>query len=83
MVTPKKVNVRVEGFVGQTEGQRIDPEGFAVKPGRKTIAPMDFEKFVLHGAVPPETAPDVYQGIIVVQSDEEMRIPVRLAVMSP
>ncbi len=83
MIAPKQLKIRAEGFVGEAEGKQLEPEGFTVKPGRKTIAPMDFEKFVLQGAVPPETVPDVYQGEIVVESDEEMRIPIRLAVMSP
>lgn len=77
---PKKVSLRVEGFGGETEGTRIEGERFTVKPARKTIAPMDFEKFVLQGAVPPEVPPDVYCGWIVVSSGSEFRIPVRLVV---
>ena len=77
---PKKVSLRVEGFAGETDGTQIGADRFTVKPAKKTIAPMDFEKFVLQGAVPPDVPPDVYRGWIVVSSGNEFRIPVRLVV---
>jgi hypothetical protein len=83
MMAPKKVGLRVEGFTGEVQGAQIDSGGFAVAPTRKTIAPMDFEKFVLQGTVPPEAPPDVYYGWVLVASGNELRIPVRLVVMSP
>ena len=82
MTAPKPVRLRVEGFSGEAEGARIEADRFAVKPPRKTIAPMDFEKFVLSGSVPPETPPDVYDGWIVVSSGADFRIPIRLVVSS-
>jgi hypothetical protein len=82
VATPKKVRVRLEGFAGETEGARLASEGFTLTPTLKTIAPMDFETFVLQGAVPPETPPDVYQGWVVVSSGEEFRIPVRLVILA-
>jgi hypothetical protein len=81
MDAPKRAALRVEGFVGEAEGARFDPDGLAVRPASKTIAPMDFEKFVLEGAVPPEVPQDVYLGAVVVKSGSEFRIPVRLVAL--
>lgn len=83
LAEPKSVALRVEGFEGQVEGARIEAGGFAVKPSRKTIAPMDFDKFVLVGTVPADAPPDVYHGWVVVASGSELRIPIRLVAMSP
>jgi hypothetical protein len=80
VASPKRVAVRAEGFVGEGEGAALDPSALRVRPATKTIAPMDFEKFVLTATVPPETPPDVYRGVVVVTSSEETRIPVRLQV---
>jgi len=82
MDTPKKVALSLEGFVGDAHGRRLNIAGFAVKPARKTIAPMDFEKFVLEGVLPPKAPADVYRGWVVVASDTELRIPVWLVVSS-
>jgi hypothetical protein len=82
MVAPKKVTLRIEGFQGEATGAPLPAEGLSVKPETKSIAPVDFEKFVLSGAVPVETPPDVYFGWILVSSDDELRIPVRLVVSS-
>lgn len=82
MEAPKKVALSLEGFVGDAHGRRLNPAGFAVRPAKKTIAPMDFEKFVLEGLLPPKAPPDVYRGWIVVSSDSELRIPVWLVVSS-
>lgn len=82
MEAPKKVALSVEGFVGDAHGRRLNPAGFAIRPAKKTIAPMDFEKFVLEGVLPPKAPPDVYRGWIVVNSDNALRIPVWLVVSS-
>lgn len=82
MVAPKKVALRTEGFHGETTGASLPAESMSIKPETRTIAPVDFEKFVLRGAVPAETPPDVYFGWILVASDDELRIPVRLTVSS-
>lgn len=82
MEAPKKVALSVEGFVGDAHGRRLNPAGFAIRPAKKTIAPMDFEKFVLEGVLPPKAPPDVYRGWIVVASDNALRIPVWLVVSS-
>ena len=82
MVAPKKVALRIEGFHGETTGASLPAESMSIKPETRTIAPVDFEKFVLRGAVPAETPPDVYFGWILVASDDELRIPVRLTVSS-
>jgi hypothetical protein len=82
MEAPKKVVLSLEGFVGDAHGRRLNVAGFAVKPVKKTIAPMDFEKFVLEGVLPPKAPPDVYRGWVIVSSDSELRIPVWLVVSS-
>ncbi len=81
MTDPKKVELRVESFVGEAQGARIDSAGFVIKPAVKTIAPVDFEKFILQGSVPAATTPDVYRGAVIVAADKELTIPVVLVVM--
>lgn len=80
MMAPKKVALRIDGFVGQMTGAPLPADGFRVKPATRLIAPMDFDKFVLRGNVPTEIPPDVYFGLIVVDSDEQLEIPIRLVV---
>jgi len=83
LVEPKRVSLRIEALVGEHEGVRIDGEAFAVRPARKTIAPMDFEKFVLTGTLPAAVPPDVYRGSVTVSATDEMSIPVALLVTVP
>lgn len=80
MLTPKKVALRIEGFAGEATGASLPAAAIAVKPPTRTIAPVDFEKFTLRGVVPVETPPDVYLGWVVVDSEEQLRIPLRLTV---
>jgi hypothetical protein len=81
MTEPKKVDLRIEGFTGDTQGGRLDASTFTVKPAQKTIAPVDFEKFILQGSVPANAPPDVYRGAVSVASENELKIPVVLVVM--
>jgi hypothetical protein len=83
LLEPKRVALRVEALVGDQHGVRIDGTAFAVKPARKTIPPMDFDKFVLTGTLPAAARPDVYRGTVIVHSTDEMSIPVRLVVAAP
>jgi hypothetical protein len=83
MIEPKKVDLRIEGFTGDTQRARLDASTFTIKPTRKTIAPVDFEKFILQGSVPADAPPDVYRGAVTVESGTELRIPVVLVVMPP
>ena len=83
MTEPKKVELRVEGFTGDSQSARLDASAFTVKPPRKVIAPVDFEKFILEGPVPADAPPDVYRGIVTVVSGNELKIPVVLVVMHP
>jgi hypothetical protein len=83
MTEPKKVELRVEGFTGDSQGTRLDASAFTVKPPRKVIAPVDFEKFILQGPVPADAPPDVYRGMVTVVSGNELKIPVVLVVMRP
>jgi hypothetical protein len=78
--TPKRLVVSAHDFTGATQGFRLDDAAFSVEPSEKVIAPMDFEKFVLTGAVPLEAPPDSYNGWILVGGDEQMKIPVVLMV---
>ena len=80
LVEPKRVQLRVEGMLGEQHEARVDPAAFSVRPARKTIAPMDFEKFVFGGTLPADTPSDVYRGSVIVSSTDEMSIPVRLVV---
>lgn len=79
----RKVEFKVQGFAGESQQAAIDASAFTVKPGQKTIAPVDFEKFVLKGVVPETTPPDVYRGVVVVRSDKDLFIPVILVVTPP
>jgi len=81
--TQKKVEMRVNGFAGETSGAQFGDDGFVVRPARKSIAPMDFEKFVLRGTIPEDAATDVYRGVVVVSSEDLFDIPVRLVVTPP
>jgi hypothetical protein len=79
-LAPRLVTLALEPFVGEHTGATLAPGLLAVAPGQAVIAPMDFEKFVLQGAITPETAPDVYHGAVRVGEDGAMHIPVRLVV---
>jgi hypothetical protein len=80
VVAPKRVALRIEGFAGEVTGASLPAAEITVKPPTRTIAPVDFEKFTLRGVVPAETLPDVYLGWVVVDSEEQLRIPLRLNV---
>ena len=82
MTEPKKVELRLEGFAGDTSKGQLNPALFAIKPAQKTIAPVDFEKFILQGAVPADATPDIYRGAVVVDTGNAFRIPVVLVVTS-
>jgi hypothetical protein len=83
MTEVRKVEFMVQGFAGDSGKASIDAGAFAVKPARKTIAPVDFEKFVLEGPVPADLPPDVYRGVVVVRSDKDLFIPIVLVVTPP
>ena len=82
----KQVSLAVAGFTGERTGAPLSPAALAVSPSAASIAPMDFEKFVLHGAIPQETAPDVYYGAVSMGPESGMGpesvmlIPVRLVI---
>jgi len=76
----KKLRVTAKGFVGASRGFSFDGSGFAVNPPEKLIDAMDFERFVLTGSIPADAPEDSYNGWILVDGDEQMRIPVMLLV---
>jgi hypothetical protein len=76
----RELQLSVEGFAGEMRGARLDASTFAVDPATCLIAPMDFDKFTLKGAIPPDAPADSYAGWVVVAAEEGMRIPVRLFV---
>jgi hypothetical protein len=83
MTEVKKVDIKVQGFAGDSQNAALNSADFSVKPAQKTIAPVDFEKFVLQGAIPSTTPPDIYRGTVVVSSDKDLFIPVVLVVTPP
>lgn len=76
----QKVRLYPEGFAGAMSGTSIENNLLSVKPATKIIAPMDFEKFLLVGDIPPNVPPDSYLGWVVVEGVNVIRIPVRLTV---
>jgi hypothetical protein len=83
MTEVKKVDLKIQGFAGDSQKAALDPSGFSIKPAQKTIAPVDFEKFILQGAIPDTVPPDIYRGVVVVSSDKDLFIPVVLVVTPP
>ena len=76
----KKLRVTARGFVGAARGFSFDGAGFSVQPSEQLVDPMDFERFVLTGSIPADAPEDSYNGWILVDGDEQMRIPVVLLV---
>jgi hypothetical protein len=76
----KKVKLHPEGFIGKKGSTEFDGKQFSVHPAKATIDPMDFEKFTLVGTLPANLQPDIYYGWIVVTSENEIKIEVRLNV---
>lgn len=77
---PKQVALHVEPFSGERTGAMLPPAALSVSPEAAAIAPMDFEKFVLRGAIPDTSPADIYHGSIAVTAETAMRIPVVLVV---
>jgi F0F1-type ATP synthase membrane subunit c/vacuolar-type H+-ATPase subunit K len=77
---PKQVALRVEPFTGERTGAMLPPASLSVTPEAAAIAPMDFEKFVLRGAIPETSPADIYHGSIAVTAEDSMRIPVLLVI---
>jgi hypothetical protein len=78
--TAKHLKLSVLGFTGATRGGNLQRDRFSVTPSECTIGPMDFDRFVLDGKIPDDAPPDSYAGWVVVEGDEDMRIPVMLLV---
>lgn len=76
----KKICLELEDFIGATHRFKIKSKMFSIKPSDIVIAPMDFEKFVLTGKIPAGAPADSYNSWIKVQGEEELKIPVILAV---
>jgi hypothetical protein len=66
--------------VGQQTGTLLAADVFTVAPPSAVITPMDFEKFVLKGTIPPGTVPDIYHGSVLVDSETSISIPVWIVV---
>ena len=77
---PKKITLAVGSFTGEGSGHSIDVGLLTIKPKSKTIAPMDFDKFVLIGNIPEGTPADKYYGWIVVSAENEIKVPARLEI---
>jgi hypothetical protein len=76
----KNLVLSCDGFTGATQAFAIPHPAFSVEPASASIGPLDFERFVLKGAIPGEAPADSYNGWILVAGDEQMRIPVVLMV---
>jgi hypothetical protein len=76
----KNLLVSARGFTGAARGFQIDNSLFLVDPPERLIAAMDFDRFVLKGSIPKEAPEDTYNGWILVDGDEQLRIPVVLLV---
>lgn len=79
----KKLQLKIEGFLGEAHQFQIDARTFSIQPAERVIAPMDFEKFVLTGNIPPESPVDTYNGWIVISGEENFNILVSLVVTMP
>ncbi len=77
----KPVSLSIEPLTGERSGVKLPLQFITVIPQQAVIAPMDFEKFSLRGALPPELPPDRYHGFVLV--DNSVRIPVLLNVGGP
>jgi len=81
--SPKTLSFTIEGFVGKTYNVTLDSKKFSIRPSKKVIEPMDFEKFMLKGDIPKDTPEDSYHGwIIVSDAKERFKIPVTLFISS-
>lgn len=80
LTADKIIRISVEGFVGETRQAVLDAGAFSVTPNEISIAPADFEKFVLRGIIPAMAPADNYHGWLVLSEQGEYRIPVVLSV---
>ena len=76
----KNLTLACRGFVGATQAYTIPDDLFSVEPASASIAPLDFERFVLKGTIVAEAPADSYNGWILVSGDEQLRIPAVLLV---
>jgi len=79
--TAKAVRLSLQGLAGEAAGGRIPAETLRIAPPEARLAPLDFEKFIITGRIPGETVPDTYVGAILVDGEERLAIPLRLAVI--
>ncbi len=83
LTADKIIRISVEGFVGETRQAVLDTNTFSVTPNEISIAPADFEKFVLKGNIPAAAPADNYHGWLVLSEQGLYRIPVVLVVSDP
>lgn len=76
----RKVHIEIDGFTGSAHGCNIPSELFSIRPADIEIAPMDFEKFVLTGAIPQDAPEDSYNGWLRLAGEEGLKMPVILIV---
>ncbi|MCP4605579.1 MAG: hypothetical protein GY847_34500 [Proteobacteria bacterium] len=80
---PKTIKLVASGFVGEVTGIKLPPDALCISPDVSTIAPMDFNKFIVNGVLSTDTPPDTYAGWIVVSGEDTFQIPIRLIVGAP
>lgn len=76
----KKIALKVSALLGTTRNGRVPEEALSVTPAQTELAPLDFEKFVLMGTLPPDIQPDTYRGVVTIEGSESFSIPVCLTV---
>ncbi len=80
LTNEKTISLSLTDFSGAEHHFGMTRNNFSVTPESKTIAPVDFEKFVLTGIIPVEAPADTYYGSIIVEEQTQHRIPVVLVV---
>lgn len=80
LTADKIIRISVEEFVGEARQAVLDASTFSVTPNEVSIAPADFEKFVLKGTIPAVAPADKYHGWLVLSEQGMYRIPVVLLV---
>lgn len=80
LTSEKEIKLAVEPFVGEIHSAQIPTSQLTITPSETSIAVVDFEKFVLSGAIGADLPADTYHSWIVVTAEQTYRIPVVLNV---
>ncbi len=70
----KTISLSPIDFKGAEHHVVIPESNFSISPASKTIAPIDFEKFILTGTLPADIPADTYYGSIIVEDQTQHKI---------